>query len=134
MSLSDTHWSLGRGAPHLPDDGCVVLVSGAPARRARDGQVALAAVGASVEQLVRTLAPELAPRRINCVSPGIIDTPMFGPDGVERSTKLGGATKSNLIPRPGTAEEVAEAVLFLVNNKFATGTTVDVDGGWLHRR
>ena len=42
-------------------------------------------------------------------------------------------TAENLVPRPGTAEEVAQAVLFLVQNKFVTGTTVDVDGGWIWR-
>jgi NAD(P)-dependent dehydrogenase (short-subunit alcohol dehydrogenase family) len=40
-------------------------------------------------------------------------------------------TKDNLIPRAGTADEVAEGIMFVVKNKFVTGTTVDVDGGWL---
>lgn len=59
------------GAPHLAPDGCIVLVSGAPARKPKPGQASLASVGAAVEQLARTVAPELAPRRINVVSPGI---------------------------------------------------------------
>jgi len=119
------------GAGHLSADGCIVLVSGAPARRPKPGQVALSTVGAAVEQLVRALAPEIAPRRINCVSPGIIATAMFGPDSEERQGRLQNATAGNLVPRPGTAEEVAEAVVFVVQNKFVTGTTVDVDGGWI---
>ena len=60
------------GAEHLAADGNIVLVSGTPAKRPKPGQVALATVGASVEQLVRVVARELAPRRINCVSPGLI--------------------------------------------------------------
>ena len=119
------------GAEHLADDGAIVLVSGAPARRARPGSSALASVGGAVEQLVRAVAVEIAPKRINVVSPGIIDTPMFPVEGEQRDQFLGGATKNHLIPRAGTADEVAQAILFTLENDFVTGTTVDVDGGWL---
>lgn len=120
------------GAPHLTETGCIVLVSGSPARKARPGQIALASVGGAVEQFARALAPELAPRRINVCSPGLIDTPMFGADGSEaRSGKVTAGTAKNLIPRPGTPDEVAQGILFLVQNDFVTGTTVDVDGGAL---
>ena len=119
------------GVPHLTESGNVVLVSGAPARRARSGQAALSSVGGAVEQLARTVAVEIAPRRINVVSPGIIDTPMFGPDAEQRAKMLGGVTAKHLIPRPGTAEEVAQAIVFVAQNEFVTGTTVDVDGGWI---
>ena len=82
------------GAEHLTEKGGIVLVSGAPARRAKPGQAALASVGGAVEQFARAVAPELAPRRINVVSPGVIDTPMFGPDADARSKMLGAATVS----------------------------------------
>jgi NAD(P)-dependent dehydrogenase (short-subunit alcohol dehydrogenase family) len=84
-----------------------------------------------VEAFCRAVAPELAPRRINVVSPGIIDTPMFGNDLDRRQQLLAAATANHPIPRPGTADEVAAAILFLIKNDFVTGTTVDVDGGWL---
>ncbi len=119
------------GAPHLTDDGAIVLVSGAPARRATPGSVALSSVGGAVEALCRATAKELAPRRINIVSPGIIDTPMFAVADEQREAFLGGATKNFIIPRAGTADEVASAIIFTVENDFVTGTTVDVDGGWL---
>merc|ERR1712060_569315 len=119
------------GATSLSERGCIVLVSGAPARRARPGQIALASVGGAVEQFSKALAPELAPRRINVVCPGVIATPMFGPESSERDAKLGQMTSAHLIPRPGTADENAQAVMFLVQNEFVTGTTVDVDGGWI---
>ena len=119
------------GALHLAEDGAIVLVSGAPARRARPGQAAIASVGGAVEQFVRAVAPELKPRRMNVVSPGIIDTPMFGPDAERRAGMLTPATSKHLIPRPGTAEEVASGILFVIKNDFVTGTTIDVDGGWL---
>ena len=41
------------------------------------------------------------------------------------------ATKNNLIPRAGTADEVAQGIVYVVQNDFVTGTTIDVDGGWL---
>ena len=119
------------GAEHLTQKGAIVLVSGAPARRAKPGQAALASVGGAVEQFARAVAPELAPRRINVVSPGVIDTPMFGPDAEARAKMLGAATANNLIPRAGTPDEVAEAVIFVAGNEFVTGTTVEVDGGWI---
>ena len=119
------------GTEHLPKDGCIVLVSGAPARRARPGQIAIGSVGAAVEQFARTVAREIAPRRINVVSPGQIDTPMVALQGEARREMYEKATANNLIPRAGTADEVAQAILFAVDNEFITGTTIDVDGGWL---
>lgn len=119
------------GAQHVSETGSITLVSGSPARKANAGQSALASVGGAVEQFVRAIASEIVPKRINVVSPGLIDTPMFGPDAEQRQKMLGQATAGNLIPRAGTPEEVAAAIVFLVQNEFTTGTTVDVDGGWL---
>lgn len=119
------------GAGHLPDNGAIVLVSGAPARNMRPGQIALSSVGGAVEAFARGVAKEIAPRRINVVSPGVINTPMFGPAGPERDAIAAKRTAGFLIPRAGTPEEVAAAILFLIENDFVTGTTVDVDGGWL---
>lgn len=119
------------GAPHLPEDGAIVLVSGSPARRERPGLAAVGAAGAAVETLVRYVAIEIAPKRINVVSPGVIDTPMMPLEGEARAKAYERSTKAHLVPRAGTADEVAQAVLFLIENDFVTGTTVDVDGGWL---
>ncbi len=119
------------GARHLTEDGTIVLVSGAPSRKCLPGQVALSSVGAAVEALVRAVAVEMAPRRINVVSPGMIDTPMVPMDARDRDEIYRKRTAGNLIPRAGTADEVAGAIVFVVQNDFVTGTTVDVDGGWL---
>ena len=119
------------GAEHMDENGSIVLVSGAPARKAKPGQVALSSVGNAVEALVRAVAPEIAPRRLNVVSPGIIDTPMQTATGDERTALYKNMTASNVIPRAGSSEEVAQAILFMVQNDFVTGTTIDVDGGWL---
>jgi NAD(P)-dependent dehydrogenase (short-subunit alcohol dehydrogenase family) len=119
------------GAEHLSDDGSIVLVSGAPARKTRPGQVAIGSVGGAVEALVRAITAELAPKRINVVSPGVIDTPMVPMQGEERAAFYAKTTGRNIIPRAGTADEVAKGILFAVQNDFVTGTTIDVDGGWL---
>ncbi|WP_416896189.1 MAG: SDR family oxidoreductase [Minwuia sp.] len=119
------------GTEHLPDDGAIVLVSGTPARNAKPGQIAIGSVGGAVEQFVRIVAREIAPKRINTVAPGQIDTPMVPLQGEERAKMYANATKNHLIPRAGRPEEVAQAIVFLVQNDFVTGTTVDVDGGWL---
>jgi NAD(P)-dependent dehydrogenase (short-subunit alcohol dehydrogenase family) len=119
------------GAEHLSNDGTIVLVSGAPARKARPGQAAIASVGGAVEALVRSIASELAPKRINIVSPGVIDTPMVPFQGDERAAFYAKNTAGNIIPRAGTADEVAQGIIFMIQNDFVTGTTIDVDGGWL---
>jgi NAD(P)-dependent dehydrogenase (short-subunit alcohol dehydrogenase family) len=119
------------GTEHLSDDGTIVLVSGSPARNCKPGQTALGSVGAAVENLVRGVAREIGPKRINVVSPGIIDTPMVPVEGPERAKLYERMTAGYLIPRAGTADEVADAIVFLVENDFVTGTTIDVDGGWI---
>jgi NAD(P)-dependent dehydrogenase (short-subunit alcohol dehydrogenase family) len=120
------------GARNVLDGGSITLVSGAPARNPRPGQIALSSVGSAVEAMVRAVASEVAPRiRINVVSPGVIDTPMMPVKGAEREVIYDKMTKNNLIPRAGTPDEVAEGVMFVIRNGFVTGTTVDVDGGSL---
>jgi len=119
------------GCEFMSADGAIVLVSGYPARKCGPGASAISTVGNAVEGFVRAIAPEIAPRRINVVSPGIIATPMFTMEPAARDAFLAGATKGMPIPRAGKAHEVAQAILFLLQNEFVTGTTVDVDGGAL---
>ncbi|MBV1916420.1 MAG: SDR family oxidoreductase [Pseudomonadales bacterium] len=119
------------GAEHMSEQGSIVIVSGAPARKCNPGQVALSSVGGAVEAFVRAVAPEIAPRRLNVMSPGQIDTPMMPLEGDARKAMFEQSTKGNAIPRAGSADEAAMAILFLIQNDFVTGTTVDVDGGWL---
>jgi len=135
MSSFDKLWGYANivrfGTEHLSEDGSIVLVSGAPARKTKPGQVAIGSVGGAVEAFVRAVAPEIAPRRLNVVSPGQIDTPMVALQGEEREAFYKKMTANHVIPRAGTADEVAQAIIFLIQNDFVTGTTIDVDGGWL---
>jgi len=119
------------GLEHLSDNGAIVLVSGSPARRCGKGQVALSSVGGAVEALSRAVAKEIAPKRINVMSPGLIDTPMVPLAGAEREAHYERLTGNNLISRAGTADECAQGIVFLIQNDFVTGTTLDVDGGIL---
>ena len=119
------------GAPFVPEDGSITFVSGAPARKYRPGAGALSCVGGAVENMVRVLALELAPVRVNVVSPGIIDTALFDWMGDDKPGRVAEMTRGQLIPRVGRPEEVASALLYLMQNGYATGTTVDVDGGQL---
>ena len=123
--------SVRLGAGHMAETGAIALVSGFPARKANPGAAALSTVGNAVEGFARAVAPELAPRRINVVSPGVIDTPMFKAEGDARGELLRGATRNMLVKRAGTADEVASAIVFTLRNDYMTGATVDVDGGAL---
>ena len=113
------------------DDGCVVLVSGAPARNCKPGQISLSSVGGAVEAFARAIAKEIAPKRINVMSPGTIDTPMVGLQGEERKAFYEKVVADNPITRAGTPDECGQAIMFLIENDFVTGTTIDVDGGWI---
>ena len=123
--------SVRLGTAHMAPEGAITLVSGYPARKANPGSSAISTVGNAVEGFVRAIAPEIAPRRINVVSPGIIDTPMFAAQGEAREQFLANATRNMLIKRAGTADEVASAILLTLRNDYMTGTTIDVDGGAL---
>lgn len=119
------------GIQNLSKKGCIVLVSGSPARKIKPGQIALSSVGGAVEAFSKGIAAEISPVRVNVVSPGIIDTPMSPLKGKEREKFYSEITKSNLIPRAGTSKEVSDAIIFSIENEFITGTVIDVDGGWL---
>ena len=117
------------GIQQMAEDGSIILVSGTPAQRPRPGQIALSCVGGAVENMVLCLAPEIAPRRINCVSPGVIDTPMFAGMGDNKDKVLGSMTSTLPIPRPGHPDEVGMGVVFALTNGYMTGQVVNVDGG-----
>lgn len=119
------------GLEHLSDSGAIVLVSGSPARRCGPGQVALSSVGGAVEAFSRAVAKEISPKRINVMSPGIIDTPMVPLQGEERDAHYKRLTGNSPIARAGSSDECAQGIVFLIQNDFVTGSTLDVDGGIL---
>jgi NAD(P)-dependent dehydrogenase (short-subunit alcohol dehydrogenase family) len=86
----------------------------------------------ATEQLARVLVLEIAPIRFNAIAPGYTDTPMWDHIFPENAAQaLSDVTKKHLIPRLVTADEVAQAVLLLMQNEAITGETIHVDcGGW----
>jgi NAD(P)-dependent dehydrogenase (short-subunit alcohol dehydrogenase family) len=125
------YWqSLQAALPYLRRDGSVVMLTGAASRTAMPNAAGLAAVNGGITQMAQTLAKELAPLRVNVVSPGLVDTPAY--DGMPKETKAGmfaGAAKSLPVGRTGTSDDIAQAVVFLIGNGFTTGALLDVDGG-----
>lgn len=119
------------GVPHLSDDGSVVLVSGVPARKCNPGMSSISCVGNAVEGLCRALALELAPKRVNVVAPGIIDTAMFDWMGDNKASGFEQMSQNIPLKRVGQPDEVANAIIFLMTTPYVTGTTIDVDGGQL---
>jgi NAD(P)-dependent dehydrogenase (short-subunit alcohol dehydrogenase family) len=116
--------------PALRPGGSITLVGAASARHAAPGAVGLAMINGAVEAGVASLAAELAPVRVNAVSPGVVDTAWWSGFPVEaREAVFTQYGKAATIGRVGTADEVALAILALLTNPYLTGAVLPVDGG-----
>ncbi len=94
------------------------------------GSANLGAVNAAVSNLGQTLALELAPIRVNIVSPGIIDTPSRNKMPEEIRNNFYASVENKLpVKRIGRVEDVAQSILYLLQNSFVTGTILHVEGG-----
>jgi NAD(P)-dependent dehydrogenase (short-subunit alcohol dehydrogenase family) len=117
-------------AAKIKDGGSLTFISGFLSVRPSAGAVLQGAINAALEALARGLALELAPVRVNTVSPGLIATPLWsGMAEEKRAAMFAGAAAHLPARRVGQPEDVANAVLFLATTPFATGSTVRVDGG-----
>jgi NAD(P)-dependent dehydrogenase (short-subunit alcohol dehydrogenase family) len=120
--------------PRLSKRGSLTLTSGVLSQRPSKSLAAQASVNAAVEALARTLALELAPRRVNVVSPGFIDTEKLLRDlpPHERAAKLAESKGAGLpSQRVGQAEDAASAFLFAIQNPYLSGQVLFVDGARL---
>lgn len=117
-------------APGMAKDGSITFHSGLAAYKATAGGSIVAAVNGSLDGLARTLALELAPIRVNVISPGVVDSGTwdFLPADA-RDTTLAAIGASLPTGRVGRAEELADAALFMMGNGFTTGTVLQIDGG-----
>lgn len=132
-----------RALPHLSERGSVVFVGSSLADRPAPATTAYAASKAALHNATRQLAVELRPIRVNCVSPGVVDTAMAralrlapgepeprGDELDERvSAQLDALRSLHPLGRLGTPEEIAAAVLYLLGAAWTTGTILTVDGG-----
>lgn len=114
----------------LAQDGSITLVGAITARIAMPQTALLAAVNAGVGALARVLAAELRPRRVNAVHPGVVDTPWWDwvPDE-QREATVAAAAAGAPLRRPGTPDDVARAIAYLIASDFTTGVALPIDGG-----
>jgi NAD(P)-dependent dehydrogenase (short-subunit alcohol dehydrogenase family) len=124
-------WRVARSA-EFRAGGSLTLVSGFLSIRPRPNSAIVSCANGALESLARALALELAPVRVNCVSPGIIDTPIRAamPEAARRDM-LDKAAASLPVRRVGEAEDIARQILAFMTNGFATGSIVYLDGGGL---
>jgi NAD(P)-dependent dehydrogenase (short-subunit alcohol dehydrogenase family) len=118
------------GSPHIRKGGSIVLTTGIAGQRPQKGWVIAASVCGTIEALTRALAVELAPIRVNAVSPGVVRTNLWHSMSVpERERLYESVGKSLPVGRVGEAHDIAQAFLFLMQEGYCTGQTVVVDGG-----
>jgi NAD(P)-dependent dehydrogenase (short-subunit alcohol dehydrogenase family) len=124
--------AIKHAAPRIRPGGSIVLTSGTIGVRPTPGAALAASGAAAIEGLTRGLAVELAPIRVNAVRPGVIRTPMWDrippPQREELFTTLAGRTLTKTV---GDAGQIAATHLYLMENRFVTGTVLTVDGGFL---
>ncbi|QFY61498.1 SDR family oxidoreductase [Rhizobium grahamii] len=117
-------------AARFTERGSLTFISGFLSERPSANSVLQGAINAALESLGRGLALELSPVRVNAVSPGLIDTPLW--------SKMDAGTRQAMFERVGASlpaktighsEDIANAVLFAMTTPFATGSTIRVDGG-----
>ena len=124
-------WRVARAVEFRPG-GSLTLVTGYLSVRPRPNSAIVGAVNGALESLAKGLALELAPVRVNAVSPGIIDTPIRAamPE-VARRDMLAKTAAALPVGRVGVGEDVAQQILAFMNIGFATGSIVYLDGGAL---
>lgn len=116
--------------PLMPEHGSIVLFSGTAARKGFAGESLGSASCGAVESVVRSLALELAPHRINAISPGSAMTPVFRQFFGEHAEQAAVDFAATLpLKRLADPAEIAHAVLWLLSNTYVTGSTLIVDGG-----
>jgi NAD(P)-dependent dehydrogenase (short-subunit alcohol dehydrogenase family) len=124
-------WRVARSAEIRPG-GSLTLVSGYLSIRPRPSAAIVGAANGALESLARSLALELAPVRVNAISPGIIDTPIRAAMPEEaRRDMLAKAAAALPVGRVGTGEDIARQILAFMTIGFMTGSIVYLDGGAL---
>jgi 3-oxoacyl-[acyl-carrier protein] reductase len=130
VCLTGAFLVIKHAAPRLRDGGALVSLSSLNGRQPAAAMSAYCAAKAGLSMLTQVAALELAPRgiRVNAVAPGFVHTPLTEP-----ATQIPGVLDEYLentpLGRAGTAEEIAEAVVFLCKAPWLTGEVLDLNGG-----
>lgn len=114
---------------HLRPTASVTLFSGIVAWRPRPGMAVTATTNGAVAFLAEALAVELAPVRVNAVSPGIVDSGAWDGMGADKDKLFADVAAKNPARRIGTTQDISAAVLSAITNPFLTGTVLHLDGG-----
>ncbi|WP_067065919.1 SDR family oxidoreductase [Roseateles chitosanitabidus] len=119
-------------ARHLRPGGTLTLTSGFVARRTVPGAFVKTAMNAALEASAKLLARELAPLRVNVVSPGLTDTEAYAAMAPQaREAMLAKAAATLPAGRVGQPGDLAAGYLFVIDNPFVTGAVIDIEGGAL---
>ena len=132
QGMNAKFWGCVRVAKYasINPSGTLTLLSGQMARRPIKNLLTGAAANASVDVLARGLAVELAPVRVNSVSPGFIDTALHSRLPKEELDRRKEEAKSTLpVERIGHPDDIGMMILHIMQNGFLTGTVIEVDGG-----
>lgn len=118
------------GVPVLSKKGSITFTSGINAYRPAARGSVTAAMNGALAALVRALAIELGPIRVNAVSPGWVDTPIWRHvAGDAKAATLDAMAARLPVGRIGQPEDIADAIRFLMRNGFVTGTVLHAEGG-----
>jgi len=136
VNFSGPFFTVQAALPHLRQGGSVILVTSGSNRVGLADAPVYAATKAAVRSLARSLAVELQPMgiRVNALSPGFVDTPIFertGIEGKDRAQFVDSMSEQILMGRFGRPEEIAAAALFLASDEssYVTGIELPVSGG-----
>lgn len=116
--------------PHITQDGSITLTSGVLAHRPQKGSAMSTALTGATEHLVKGLAIDLAPIRVNVVVPGLIATDVWSRMPEDALQKM---VEGQSLPRIGKPDEVAQAFLSFMRATYTTGQSLIVDGGMVFR-
>jgi NAD(P)-dependent dehydrogenase (short-subunit alcohol dehydrogenase family) len=116
-------------APSFADDASVLIFGGQALQRPYAGSTTVTTVNGGVSGLVRTLAVELAPVRVNAIHPGVVgDTPAWSGKPAAVLERIRERTP---IGRLVTTDDIVDAAVFLLENRGVNGVNLEVDGGWV---
>jgi len=133
INVKGLFFTIQTALPLIPDGASILLTSSVAGKKGFPGAPVYSATKAAVRSFGRTLATELAPRgiRVNTLSPGPVDTPIFGKNGGDPEELKKQFASTVALKRLGTIEEMAHAALFLSSNDagFIVGAELFADGG-----